>query len=104
MSGAHDNDGGCDCIHFDEGDWVVSRLNNGVIGIVVGEADFGRYYNVQLVDTLEVRPFHAVTLRHLDVQQDEPSTPARADDTNVVQVDFTKGRPLTPKSDTEGVA
>lgn len=101
MSDATENQ--CDCTCFDEGDWVESRLNTDVFGIVVGEGDFGRYYNVQLAGSMEIKPFYAVTLRHMAVQQDEP--PLQAAEDNVIRgVDFTKGRRLTPKSETEGVA
>ncbi|WP_065091463.1 hypothetical protein [Rhizobium leucaenae] len=96
----------CDCTFFDEGDWVESRLNTDVFGIVVGEADFGRYYNVQLAGSMEIKQFFAVTLRHMDVQEDEPPMPAKAkeDNENVVRVDFTKGARLRPDSKTEGAA
>lgn len=92
----------CECQHFDEGDWVVCRLNGAIFGIVVGEYDFGRFYNVCLVDTLEIKPFHGVTLRHMDLPDDEPPETARAD--NVVHVDFKKRRPMTVDSNTEGAA
>ena len=95
----------CDCRHFDEGEWVVSRLNGSIFGIVVGEFDFGRIYNVQLVDTLEIKPFHGVTLRHMELI-DEPPTKESASPPadNVVHVDFTKRRPMTVDSNTEGAA
>ena len=99
-----DNDT-CDCEYFSEGDWVESKLNSSVFGIVVGEADFGRYYHVQLAGTLEIKPFHAVTIRHMDVQQDEPPVAAKQPvDDNVIQVDFTKRRTMTRKTKTEGAA
>ncbi|MBY3263834.1 hypothetical protein HFO15_19600 [Rhizobium laguerreae] len=95
----------CDCEYFSEGDWVESKLNSNVFGIVVGESDFGRYYHVQLADTLEIRAMYGVTIRHMDVQDDEPPVAAKqpvAD--NVIQVDFTKRRPLKPNTTTEGAA
>jgi len=101
------NDGNhCDCTFFEEGDWVESRLNTDVFGIVVGESDFGRYYQVQMASTLEIKIFHGVTLRHMDVQDDEP--PLRAadqiDESNVIKVDFTKHGALRPGTKTEGAA
>lgn len=95
----------CDCVEFEEGDWVESKLNSNVFGIVVGEADFGRYYQVQLVGTMEIRAMHGVTIRHMDVQQDEPPVAAKQPvDDNVIQVDFTKRRPLKRNTPTEGAA
>jgi hypothetical protein len=82
----------CDCRHFDEGDWVVCRLNGSVFGIVVGESEFGRFYNVQLVDTLEIKAFHGVTLRHMEFMG-EPPTEASApvptgDGSNIIYANF----------------
>lgn len=100
-----DSENACDCEYFSEGDWVESKLNPNTFGIVVGESDFGRFYHVQLANTLEVRPLHAVTLRHRAIQQDEPPTAAKQPvDDNVIQVDFTKGRKLRPDTTTEGAA
>ncbi|MBB4235089.1 hypothetical protein [Rhizobium esperanzae] len=96
----------CDCIAFDEGDWVESKLNTDVFGIVVGGSDFGRHYHVQIAGSLEIRMMFAVTLRHMAVQGDEPPVggkqkpPAEAD--NVI--DFTKERKLRKTTTTEGAA
>ncbi|MGR9056042.1 hypothetical protein ACU8NH_09050 [Rhizobium leguminosarum] len=95
----------CDCVEFGEGEWVESRLNPNTFGIVIGEADFGRFYHVQLAGSLEIRTFYAVTLRHMDLPDGEPPLAAKqpvAD--NVVQVDFTKKRRLRPDTTTEGAA
>lgn len=94
----------CDCQHFDEGDWVVCRLNGSVFGIVVGESEFGRFYNVQLVDTLEIKVFHGVTLRHMEFMGEPPTEASMPVGDNVVHVDFTKRRPMTVDSNTEGAA
>ncbi|MBX5010852.1 hypothetical protein HJB67_12895 [Rhizobium lentis] len=104
MSTVDDNH--CDCTVFDEGDWVESKLNSNVFGIVVGEGDFGRYYNVQLAGSMEIKPFYAVTLRHMAVQQDEPPTPAKSEEkpSNVIAVDFTKPRALKKSTITAGEA
>lgn len=75
MSTIDDNQ--CDCTYFDEGDWVESKLNTDIIGIVVSNSDFGRYVNVQLAGSLEVRPFFAVTLRHV---ADDSVPPAKAEE------------------------
>lgn len=92
----------CDCIHFDEGDWVESRLNKDVFGIVVGEADFGRYYNVQLAGSLEIKPFHAVTLQHMAESDEEAGRGQLVDEDNII--DFTKERQLRKSTKTRGAA
>ena len=94
-----DNECNCDC--FDEGDWVESKLNPDVFGIVISETDFGRFYTVQLAATLEMRVFHAVTLRHTE----RPGTGGAKkpiDDDNVI--DFTKERLLRNTTTTRGAA
>lgn len=95
-------DSTCDCTCFDEGDWVESKLNPDVFGIVISESDFGRFYTVQLAATLELKVFYAVTLRHAE----KPSTTGGAklpiDDDNVV--DFTKERELRKTTTTRGAA
>ncbi len=93
----------CECTYFDEGDWVESRLNPNIRGIVVSNADFGRYVNVQLVGSLEIRPFFAVTLRHAPEGRTPPGTAEPLPD-NVVRVDFTKPRDLRKDTNTEGAA
>ena len=84
------NDDSCDCRFFDEGDWVVSRLNASVFGIIVGESDFGRYYQVQLVDTLEVKAFYGCTLQHMGmtVTGDDGSKAPLPAANNVIFADF----------------
>lgn len=71
---------------FDEGDWVESRLNANVFGIVIGERDFGRVYLVMLACSRLIEPMPAVTLRKMDVN-DEFGGRAPVDDlpSNVVQ-------------------
>jgi len=85
----------CDCVVFLEGDWVESKLNDDIIGIVVGDSDFGRFVNVQLTCSLEIKPFYAVTLRHV-YSEPEPS------EGNVI--DFTKAKALKKSTKTKGVA
>ncbi|QIG68688.1 hypothetical protein EVB67_038 [Rhizobium phage RHph_TM3_3_14B] len=99
-----DSENNCDCTVFDEGDWVESRLNASIFGIVVGEADFGRFYHVQLASSLEIRTFYAVTLQHMDMPQEPPDAAEHPLPDNVVQVDFTKKRRLRPDTTTEGAA
>ena len=97
------NDDICECEFFDEGDWVSSRLNPDVFGIVVSNSDFGRFVTVQMAVTLELKQFYAVTLRHTDLSQEPPA--ATADDTNVIRgVDFTKRRELNRDTPTGGAA
>ncbi|NTF69415.1 hypothetical protein [Rhizobium rhizogenes] len=96
-------DNSCDCDCFNEGDWVECKLNTDVFGIVIGESDFGRFYNVQLVGSLEVKSFYAVTLRHM-FQPETGGGGAKLpiDDDNVV--DFTKERALRNTTTTRGAA
>ena len=104
MSGAMDMS--CDCSCFDEGDWVESRLNPNIIGIVVGESDFGRFYNVQLAGSLTIQQFHGVTLRHSIEPDDLPpadSAPV-ADGPADNVIDFTKARDLRKNTTTRGAA
>ncbi len=95
----------CECTFFDEGEWVESRLNPDLFGIVVSNSEFGRLVHVQLATSLEVRAFYAVTLQHC-VDEDEP--PAKAvsgdDADNVIRVDFTKGVVIDEDTKTEGAA
>lgn len=89
------DNGICDCTYFDEGDWVESRLNSDIFGIVVGQSNFGQFYTVQIAGSLALQTFSAVTLRHMDVQEDEPGgakeTPP-TEESNVIN--FTKARDL----------
>ncbi|MBO9194371.1 hypothetical protein J5277_09660 [Rhizobium sp. 16-449-1b] len=95
----------CDCQFFEEGDLVECKLNTELFGIIISESDFGRYYQVQLFGSLEVKPFHWATLRHVEQEGQPPLQHASdPDDTNVVRVDFTKGRELKPDTETEGAA
>lgn len=99
------SDNACKCDVFNEGDWVECKLNSSVFGIVVGEADFGRYYHVMLAGSMETKTFFAVTLCHMDFGDDEPpagvKTPPQDDD-NVI--DFTKERELRKTTTTRGAA
>jgi hypothetical protein len=92
----------CECTFFEEGEWVESRLNPNVMGIVVGNSNFGQLVLVQMAGSLEYKQFYAVTLRHMD-SDTLPPAPADVAD-NVIPVDFTKGRVLTPDTTTEGAA
>ena len=94
--------GACDCEFFGEGDWVECKLNPDQFGIIINETAFGRYYEVQLAGTMEVKTFHWATLAHLPKKDPPPS--AVFDGTNVVRVDFTKKTRLRPDSDTKGAA
>ncbi|RWX26623.1 hypothetical protein EHH54_34730 [Rhizobium leguminosarum] len=92
----------CECTFFDEGDWVESRLNPDIFGIVVSNSDFGRFVHVQLASTLEMRNFYAVTLQHMD-EGDEPPLQA-AEPKGADVIDFTKERALRKTTKTEGAA
>lgn len=82
----------CDCIH--EGDWVESKLNTNVFGIVVGGS--GAHVHVQLSPSLMIHTFHVETLRRIDWEDDEYEPGGREEppvaDDNVI--DFTKARKL----------
>lgn len=53
-----------DTIPFGEGDWVESKLNAGVFGIVVGF--MGAQTLVQLAHSLAIQLMHYMTLRPMD--------------------------------------
>jgi hypothetical protein len=84
----------CECASFEEGDWVECKLNTNLFGIVLSQSDWGRYYNVQLAGSLEVRLFHWATIRHCD-ELDEGDGGGKVvpeEESNVI--DFTKARDL----------
>lgn len=91
----------CDCIH--EGDWVESKLNTDVFGIVIGGS--GSHLQVQLSPSLAIHAFHIETLRRMDFN-DETDPGGREDlpddDDNVI--DFTKARDLRASTKTKGAA
>lgn len=97
-----DVDNRCDCDCFDEGDWVECKLNPQIFGIVVSESDFGRYYHVQLAVSLEIKAFHAVTLRHVSGVGTNGGAKLPLEDDNVI--DFTKERELRKTTTTRGAA
>ena len=104
---APEKDDVCDCRFFEEGEWVEFRLNTNEFGIVVGESDFGRLYNVQLAGSGIIKSYYGVTLQHMDLSDDEPNPAKSAQKPtvdNVIQVDFTKGRKLKADTPTEGAA
>lgn len=95
---------GCDCTFFEEGDWVESRLNSDVFGIIVGQNNFGQFYTVQLAGSMKIETFYAVTLRHMTDFDDEGGggkEPVPTDESNVI--DFTRERDLR-KATTKGAA
>lgn len=79
----------CDCIH--EGDWVESKLNTNVFGIVVGST--GAHMHVQVSPSLATMTFHIDTLRRMECG-DSYTPPAAEQEPadNVIPVDFTKPR------------
>lgn len=91
----------CDCIH--EGDWVESKLNTDVFGIVVGGS--GAHVQVQLSPSLAITTFHVETLRRMDDGDEyDPGSREELPDDNIIPVDFTKRRKMTAKSPTKGSA
>ncbi len=89
----------CNCIEL--GDVVEHKMNANVFGIVIGF--MGSLVLIQVSPSLEVLQFHEW---ELDISDDgDDYVPIDAEDTtNVVQVDFTKGRQLHPDTETEGAA
>jgi hypothetical protein len=79
----------CDCIQ--EEDWVESKLNTNVFGIVVGST--GAHVDVQLSPSLFIQRFHIGTLRRMDFS-DSYTPPAAEQEPadNVIPVDFTQPR------------
>ncbi|OKP79805.1 hypothetical protein BTE77_06865 [Ensifer adhaerens] len=93
----------CDCTFFEEGDWVESRLNSDVFGIIVGQNNFGQFYTVQLAGSMKIETFYAVTLRHMTDFDDDggDKEPAPTDESKVI--DFTRERDLR-NAKTKGAA
>lgn len=86
-------------VFYDEGDVVHHRLT-GWKGIVVGERNFGAYYEVVfLIGEMPTRT-------ELEPALLRPDTPPSGDTTaaNVIPVNFTKGVRLTPDTPTGGAA
>ena len=91
----------CDCDFFNFGDEVRNRQNPHLTGVVIGDRNWGSEYQVRLADGASTIWWHGFEIEH----DEEATPPAKEnDDTNVVQVDFTKGRVITPDTDTEGAA
>lgn len=78
----------CECTCIVEGDWVESKLNTNVFGIVIGCS--GAQIYVQLAGTLAVQAFHEATLRRIDGDDNYPGDGAKSD--NVI--DFTRAKDL----------
>ena len=91
----------CDCDFFDFGDEVRNRQNPHLTGVVISERGWGDEYLVRLADGASTIWWHGFEIEH-----DGGGTPPAKedDDTNVVKVDFTKRRALTPGTATGGAA
>lgn len=95
----------CECTYFEEGDWVESRLNSDVFGIIVGQSNFGQFYTVQLAGSMKIETFYAVTLRHMDELDEPPLTNSEVptgSGENVIN--FTVARDLRKSTTTKGAA
>lgn len=93
----------CQCVDFDEGDFVQSCLNPDVFGIVVGNSNFGQFVHVQLAVTLQVQIFYSVTMQHMQPAQPEPPVNEEEEpESNVIHADFTKSRKLNTTTKTAG--
>lgn len=84
----------CGCVDFNEGDWVECSLDTNLFGIIISDADFGRYYNVQLAGSLEVRAFHWATISHIDDPEDEGGGTSASMPTDDNVINFTRERDL----------
>ena len=92
----------CDCSFFNFGDFVRSRQNPHLTGQVIADRNWGTEYQVRLADGASLIWWHGVEIEH---DPDWGTPPAKEDDdTNVVHVDFTKGRALRPDTITGGAA
>lgn len=91
----------CECTMFEFGDFVRSRQNPHLTGQIIGERNWGDEYNVRLSDGASTIWWHAIEIEHDDYAPPEAN---ENDDTNVVRVDFTKRRVLTPDTITGGAA
>lgn len=87
----------CNCIEV--GDIVRHKMNAGVVGIVIGFS--GSLIYIRVSPSLATLAFHEW---ELDLVDDEAPPAPHVEADNVVHVDFTKGRVLTPDTDTEGAA
>jgi hypothetical protein len=90
----------CNCIEI--GDVVEHKMNTSVFGIVIGFS--GSLVLIRVSPSLEVLQFHEWELDPVDDDEVPPIDRATAEDNVIRGVDFTKGRHLTPSSDTEGAA
>lgn len=80
---------------FDYGDIVYLRLNPELTGMIVGEADFGRRYQVRLLATLGITEFQYFEIAHV-----EPD----GGDGGAEIIDFTKAAASLKDAKTRGAA
>lgn len=90
----------CDCIEI--GDVVEHKMNTAVFGIVIGF--MGSLVLIRVSPSLQVLQFHEWELSLAEDDELPPDAATVDDDTNVVKVDFTKRRPITPDTKTGGAA
>ncbi|MEZ2132516.1 MULTISPECIES: hypothetical protein [unclassified Sinorhizobium] len=86
------------------GDIVEHKMNTDVLGIVIGIA--GSLIYIRTSPSLATLAFHEWELRIAEKEtppSDSAETPIPQAD-NVIQVDFTKKRPLNKNTKTEGAA
>jgi len=62
---------------FSYGDWVQSKLNSDVFGIVVGSDLHGIVYQVQLCPDHRIIPLHRAVLTQMDDSDEVPDDGAR---------------------------
>ena len=84
----------CECVAFEEGDWVECKLDTNLFGIIISESDWGRYYSVQLAGSTETRLFHWATIRHCDGLDEEGGGAAEAVPGGENVINFTRARDL----------
>lgn len=97
MSDSENDDG------FYYGEWVESKLNTNVFGIVVGSDAMGLKYDVQLSPSLVVAQFYGVTLRAIE-DEDGAEGEYNPDPPTGVVINFTEAKALRANTKTRGVA
>lgn len=81
---------------FEYGDWVESRLNAEIYGIVVGWDIWKNDYDVMLVRSLKVARMPGATLAAMaDGDEIEPDKPERKLESNVVVLDEVRAKRAT---------
>lgn len=87
---------------FNYGDWVRFKLDESIIGIVVGYDAHGINIDVQLEGCGCIETFFSCTLEVIDEATGEPDLPEEAPQAEVIN--FTEAKALRAGTKTRGVA